>query len=218
MFEAVDTSKLLALMAAGAIFAAAGLYLLLRPKPQGGSAKIELFGLKFESSSAGLLVFLIGAAFLAIPLFVPEKPTELRDTLAPSSKPDDIASQGPVLLPARPDAKEVEPNDRVQDANQLLIGATASGRVRSGNIDWYVISTAEHIGKRLVIGLRLVEGSSVIAKLYNADEIQISHTGFVNSGAGMAKMELVGDKVFVQISSISSSFQGYEVFTRVEDL
>ncbi|MFD3189340.1 hypothetical protein ACFMPD_03565 [Sedimentitalea sp. HM32M-2] len=72
-FEAQETFKLVILMIAGAAFAGVGLWLLLRPKPSGASAKIELFGLKFESSSAGLLVFLIGAVFLVLPLFVPEK-------------------------------------------------------------------------------------------------------------------------------------------------
>ncbi|MEM0989669.1 MAG: hypothetical protein AAGK00_12360 [Pseudomonadota bacterium] len=70
---ALDGTKLLALMAAGGIFALAGLWLIFRPKEEGDTAKIELFGLKFQSSSAGLLVFLIGAVFLALPIFVPEK-------------------------------------------------------------------------------------------------------------------------------------------------
>jgi hypothetical protein len=72
-FTALDSTKLLALMAAGGLFAIAGLWLMFRPKTDGHSAKIELFGMKFESSSAGLLVFVIGAAFLGSPLFVQER-------------------------------------------------------------------------------------------------------------------------------------------------
>jgi hypothetical protein len=70
---ALDGAKLLALMLAGGVFALAGLWLMFRPQPAGEAARIELFGLKFQASSAGLLVFLIGAVFLAVPIFVPEK-------------------------------------------------------------------------------------------------------------------------------------------------
>ena len=63
-FEAQNPTILIVLMVAGAAFAGVGLWLLLKPKPTGSTAKIEIFGLKFESSSAGLLVFLIGAVFL----------------------------------------------------------------------------------------------------------------------------------------------------------
>ena len=45
-FEALDGTKLLLLMLAGVAFAAAGLYLMIRPKA-GDAAKIEIFGLKF---------------------------------------------------------------------------------------------------------------------------------------------------------------------------
>ena len=72
-FNTLEPTKLIALMIAGGLFALAGLWLMFRPRKDGHSAKIELFGMKFESSSAGLLVFVIGAAFLASPLFVQER-------------------------------------------------------------------------------------------------------------------------------------------------
>ncbi len=96
-FEALDGIKLVMLMAAGLLFAVVGLYLLIRPKPEGSAAKIELFGMKFESSSAGLLVFLIGAVFLVIPLFVAEK------------KPVVVAG-GEVAIPAPAPAPGEMPN------------------------------------------------------------------------------------------------------------
>ena len=62
------------LMAFGAVFSVAGLVLIFRKaKPDAGAAKIEFLGQKLEANSTGIVVFLIGAAFLAAPLFVPAK-------------------------------------------------------------------------------------------------------------------------------------------------
>lgn len=72
-FDTVDDQQISLLMLAGGIFAFIGLWMMFRPKTDGHAAKIELFGLKFESSSAGLLVFLIGSGFLAAPVFMTEK-------------------------------------------------------------------------------------------------------------------------------------------------
>ncbi len=82
---ALDGTKLLILMTAGGVFALAGLWLMFRPPVQGQAAHVELFGMKFQSSSAGLLVFLIGAVFLAVPVFVPER----------EQRPGGAAPQGP---------------------------------------------------------------------------------------------------------------------------
>lgn len=69
----LDGWKLLALMLAGGIFALAGLWLMFRPQPAGEANRFEFLGVKIQASSAGLLVFLIGAAFLTMPIFVPER-------------------------------------------------------------------------------------------------------------------------------------------------
>lgn len=58
---ALDSTKLAVIMAAGALFALAGLWLMIRPPAQGGSTSIELCGMKIQSASAGLLVFPVGA-------------------------------------------------------------------------------------------------------------------------------------------------------------
>jgi len=69
-FTALEPWKLIVLMAAGGIFSAAGLWLIFRPKTDGHSMVIHVAGMKLEASSAGVLVFLIGTAFFATPLFV----------------------------------------------------------------------------------------------------------------------------------------------------
>ncbi|HET9069402.1 MAG TPA: hypothetical protein VFN28_12215, partial [Amaricoccus sp.] len=71
--QGLDATKLFLLMALGAAFAAAGIYLLLRPSVRDGATRIELLGMKFNASSGGLLVFIIGALFLASPIVVPER-------------------------------------------------------------------------------------------------------------------------------------------------
>ncbi len=155
VFEAQNSTILVVLMVAGAAFAGVGLWLLLKPKTTGSSAKIEIFGLKFESSSAGLLVFLIGAVFLAIPLFVPEKDPGVQQAQATEDDPvsgvtetdPNIAAgatnqtgQAGLVLPPDPQVSEVEPNDKIQVANQLGFDQVLEGKVRSGEEDWYVIS------------------------------------------------------------------------------
>ena len=70
----MDSMRLWILMIAGGVFSVAGILLMFRAKQEGSSARLELFGQKFEASSTGIIVFLIGAAFLAAPVFVPERP------------------------------------------------------------------------------------------------------------------------------------------------
>lgn len=139
---ALDGTKLIVLMLAGGVFALAGLWLMFRPQPEGEAARVELFGLKFQASSAGLLVFLIGAAFLALPIFVPEKagPQRPADPSAPGSPP--TAGTDPNLpLPRLADSAELDPNDTISSANALILGQTVSGALSAGDLDWYVVAT-----------------------------------------------------------------------------
>jgi hypothetical protein len=233
-FEPLDGIKLLLLMAAGLIFCIAGLYLLIRPKPEGSAAKIELFGLKFESSSAGLLVFLIGAGFLAVPMFVPEKavtaqanPSTPRiETPSPAPTPDILSKKDPSGTSSDPapvagaDIKEVEPNDRIQQANMLTIGATAFGRILEGDVDWYIVSTAGNDGKVLLVKLRHVAGRPVQGSLYDHDEETQLGTGIVDTGAKTQRMTIKGDRAFLKVENIPPlpGRADYEVTTRIEDL
>jgi hypothetical protein len=139
---ALDGTKLIVLMLAGGAFALAGLWLMFRPQPEGEAARIELFGLKVQASSAGLLVFLIGAAFLAVPIFVPERAGPLPQD--PSPEPGSPSTPGTVPdlpLPRLADTEEVEPNDAISNANALVLGQTVRGALSPGDFDWYVVST-----------------------------------------------------------------------------
>jgi hypothetical protein len=165
-FTALDGSKILALMLAGGAFALAGLWLMFRPKPEGGAARLELFGMKFESSSAGLLVFLIGAGFIATPLVVDERPpTRPRSTPAGSAAapaPGEEATQPAsgqraVILPATAGAEEREPNNFVSEANQIAPNLFYSGEVRFDRDDaedWFVVPLGDGLGAEFTVQMR----------------------------------------------------------------
>lgn len=142
-FEAQAQSRLILLTVAGAVFAGAGLWLLLKPKPSGTTAKIELFGLKFESSSAGLLVFLIGAVFFVLPLFIPvipEKAVVPEPCLTMANGTCEDPSPAPPAPSPGASVAESEPNDQLLAANRISLGQSVSGEVREGNDDWFVVA------------------------------------------------------------------------------
>ena len=174
---ALDGTKLLILMLAGGVFAAAGIWLMFRPQAGGEAAKIEVFGLKFQSSSAGLLVFLIGAAFLAVPIFVPEKAVQLASaseatsTVRPptdeSSDEGEGSSKDPPPQAPHPDsaigkpgqqfvvhAEEREPNDSHGSANILVPGTAVAGRIKFGDRDHFCIDIPPGVTGTLVVTLR----------------------------------------------------------------
>ncbi len=232
----VDGTTVTLLMVAGAVFAAAGLWLLLRPKPSGTAARIELFGMKFESSSAGVLVFLIGAVFRAIPIVVPRERVDApTDTPAGGEAPETwagetdgvsgpavttLADPGPgeraVVLPVA-GAEEDEPNNTVHEANQLAFGATARGVGEdASDLDWYVVpvSGADPV---ITVGLRLISGFDVEADVFDQHERQV---GTVESRAGVAYLEVEPvdtDRLYVRVDAHSGGSATYEVFTRAGD-
>jgi hypothetical protein len=221
-FEAQGSVRLIVLMLAGAVFAGAGLWLLLRPKPAGGSARIELFGLKFESSSAGVLVFVIGAAFLALPLFVPEKSampaqdegvdsgSDLSGTGADAVEKIGAAGNVALRLPPDPEVGESEPNDRIQRANQIGPGQTVSGEVFKGNDDWFVVSAASGGARLMDMQVRKVAGSSFSAALLDSREESIGARTVYGIESGYVRGQVLdNDRFYVRISSGSSA--EYEV-------
>lgn len=219
--EPISTTRMIALMIAGGLFACVGLYLMVRPKPQ-GSAKIEIFGLKFESSSAGLLVFLTGAGFLAITIFVPEKQGALAgddvagpvppiavqpDVTKPKSPTTPLPAQGaqvaPVPITTANLIAETEPNDAIRDAMPLALGQTVTGRVERDNRDkdWYVVTLPDGGLTGYEIRLFHANGSgSVMANVYNARQEKI---GSVESRDGAKYLALEGrhsDRLYFQLS------------------
>lgn len=200
-FEAQDPVNLIFLRVVGALFAGVGLWLLLRPKPSGSTAKIELFGLKFESSSAGVLVFLIGAAFLAVPLFVPEK-VAVQQPLGPvdpNTQTFSLSGRAALMLPPDPEVAEVEPNDRIQGANMIGFGQTVSGEVRKGNDDWFVVAVPDGLAFVDFRVRNLGEGT-VSVRLFDANEKDFWRTTLFNRESDNLRMETDGnDRVYVLV-------------------
>ena len=164
MFTAQSETNVTILMLAGGVFAVVGLWLLIKPKPSSGAAKIELFGMKFESSSAGVLVFLIGAAFLSIPLFADVKErADVTETggpkkaatpaVAASQVKDPMPSTEALMLPPGPDTAEKEPNDSLRQSNQIAVGSIVSGVAAYDSSDWFVVPTPFEAHRKLEVKL-----------------------------------------------------------------
>jgi hypothetical protein len=130
----LDTAMLFALMGAGAVFALAGIWLLLRRSPE-GTSKVELFGLKFETSSAGLFVFAVGAMFLGLPVFIGQ--TSMERAAPPIAERGLDAAKSSELAPARIARKEVEPNNSAAAAHVLRLGEAVSGSVAQNSLDFF---------------------------------------------------------------------------------
>jgi len=176
---ALDGTKLIILMIAGGAFALAGLWLMFRPKPEGGAAKLELFGAKFEASSAGLLVFLIGAAFMAVPIVVPERESPSRPSAGAGEvrRAEPEAGSGELVaalpLPRLAESTESEPNDTISSSNALAIGQTVRGRLASGNNDWFVFAVDPTRGERLRVTFRNLGGGCPNYDLLDARENRV---------------------------------------------
>jgi hypothetical protein len=154
---------------AGAVFALAGLVLMMRPRPGGTTAKLELFGLKVEAGSAGVMAFPIGSAFLAAPIVVPERSQGLPGPDAPGLLPRNgavgstngggtagqqaLTGHVPVAITLK--SIEAEPDNTLPSANLAALGSSIQGRLEGiGSLDLYAIAIpAEVRGKELVANL-----------------------------------------------------------------
>lgn len=219
---ALDGAKLLILMAAGGLFSGVGLWLLLRPKPASG-AKIELFGMKFESSSAGLLVFLIGAAFLATPLFVPERAREARATHASAAggqaNADVAAEPAAATIPqrARAEGREREPNEGYDEANQIAVGDSISVVSDRESEDWFVLPIDPTQG---ALHIRIRSASyyctTMLMHLYTEDETSLPGTFFLpeENTAKTVEIPLAGSSyIFMRFTMPATELCRFELFT-----
>jgi hypothetical protein len=230
---ALDGAKLLALMLAGGVFALAGLWLMFRPQPAGEAARIELFGMKVQASSAGLLVFLIGAVFLAVPIFVPEKPISLAPSVAANDAPRANVQAPPFRATASEPATQVEeaafdvhagafiderePNNAVTEANRLELGQTMRGHVRPDDIDWFVVPTegveAESIR---VIFRHLGNSGCPVVSVQNAVERLIYRSQVCSYELSSSRtVPIDGPHVFVRVHP-NGSTTPYEVVVNAE--
>lgn len=216
-FEPISATRLIALMLIGGFFAFAGLYMMLRPRPE-GAAKVELFGLKFESSSAGLLVFLVGAAFLGVTLFVPERQQastqigELTEVEAVSEAPKPVPTEAPEPMSNVAISKEIEPNDGIRDAQPLPIGQVVAGRFKdqAGDVDWYSVSFEGGNIAQHEVKLRHVTGNNVWVTVYDAREQEI---GRISTGSGVAYLSLEDQTTSMIFLKASGAIGGWDTDT-----
>lgn len=212
-FGELDETKIFFLMGCGAAFALAGLWLMFRPKGR-GSAKVELFGLKFESSSAGLLVFLIGAGFIATPLVVAERP----QPVGPANRERGEIPGPPV---DQEHAGEKEPNNSPPRANEISLGVVYSAKLDAGRgdrEDWYAIPVSE-------LGLQdlSIEVSSEAATfddsevceiaVLDAKTEQLEAWHFAPIGSSIQKSIFVGehDYIFLKASTWGTRTCDYDI-------
>jgi hypothetical protein len=173
MLGSVETTKLVAVMVAGGVFALAGLALLFRPTRGDGEHSAELFGLKFRFSSAGIVVFLVGAAFLAAPLVVQEQPSPLKAPVQAGRNGGPVATG----LPPPIEGLEAEPNDHVSRPNQIEVGTTYTGMLGGDDVDYFVFRSSGTGFLRLV--LRVKEGT-VHATVFDANEQVVASASYIH--------------------------------------
>lgn len=165
----LDQTEKYVLMASGAVFALAGIYMMIKPSMRDGETKIEFFGLKFNASSGGLLVFLVGSGFLVGAALAPEKNlvsaersggTQAQakfDTSETNSNTGETNRNKAILLPEKADTPEQEPNNSIHDANQISKGVFYKARIdqeRKDNQDWFIIPTSDSKNKDMKIQIR----------------------------------------------------------------
>ena len=222
---ALDGTKLLIFMASGGVFAIAGLWLMFRPRVEGHAARVELFGLKFQSSSTGLLVFLIGAVFLAVPIVVPERPSAggtLRDEDGPAEtrlRESTAGQTAAVILPPGADAAEKESNDFVTEANQIARGSFYAGATdpeRRDVEDWFVVPTGGMTDLDFQLRNRAYEGQCYLT-LLNASEERLHGYSFPKEGTSLNENVFVGgsDHAFLRVHSYNDGYAcEYEIKVR----
>jgi hypothetical protein len=220
-------------MAIGLLFTLVGLYLILKRTTDENAAKIELFGLKFQSSSTGTLVFLIGTLFLLTPLFVPKIGNNSNGVVQAPSKeqPNPVAKLDSnstdvraLVLPVKAEAEEVEPNNQITQANQFIFGFGAKGaldRKRNDLHDWYVIDTSGYSGSDFTVQIRS-QGGGCRVYAYDQYEELLDKEYCENSG-GSARMDIFvenKERIYLMVTfngGSSASNAAYEVFLREKD-
>jgi hypothetical protein len=152
MVASLDAMLLFVLTAFGAVFAAAGLVLLFRGGARREEQVLEVLGLKFRFTSAGLVVFLIGALFLAVPVFV------RADRSPVHVGPPALAPQGGVGPTDRAQDGEVEPNDYISEANAIELGVNYAGAIDREDKDFFAFEAGPG-AQSLRLILRRVQGT-----------------------------------------------------------
>lgn len=167
----------------GGVFALAGLGLLTYRSSDVTQAHAELLGLKFRISSSGLVVFLVGAAFLAGPVVLTTvyKPVSQQgDGQRTANQPGQRITAG-----STPSASH-EPNDIRQQAAEIELGQIYTSSVDKTNdeIDFFMFYTSELSGgmARVTLDPDQVEGRyvGVVLTIYNQAGEEVYRVGDID--------------------------------------
>jgi hypothetical protein len=128
--------------------------------------------MKFNASSGGLLVFIVGALFVAAPIFVPERPkpnvTKIAGTAAATLMPN--AASGQQVTGITVEAVEVEANDTVASANRIVLGSAINGELSKGDVDYYAVDIPEDKTGDIVANVVVSAGDVALALFDDAGE------------------------------------------------
>lgn len=231
--QALDKPTLYFIMAVGLVLTMSGLYFIFKHKDDENAARIELFGLKFQSSSAGTLVVLLGAAFLVVPLFAPRASdgavtkTERSGAIVAQDANDPEANELggsarlAVMLPATAGAEEQEPNDQLTQSNQFEQGFGVKGSVnsdRDDHNDWYVVDVSSSEATDFTIKIRNLSGGCIVY-VYDQDEQEIG-SSYCNNNGGSKSFDVfarASDLLFFRVTysiPFGSRRGTYELFVQ----
>ena len=169
---ALNDVLLLLLFLAGAVICCSGLILLFkRTEPETGAAKVEFFGQKLEANSKGIVVFLVGAGFLAAPLYLMAQRPE---TAAKATSSNLEVKKSPAAEAAASGA-EAEDNNSSEKSNVLVLGGTVTGHVTAEDEDWYSVNSVSGSAKQLRVSLRSMHDGCVAYDLFSVDNQKIAY-------------------------------------------
>ena len=179
MFGTIDTTISSVLMVVGGLVMFVGLFLVFRPSAHG--AKFELFGLKFESSSAGILVFLVGTGLLVNPIYMDRVASQDAETIAddgtlqPQADGTVVATVPEGAMGGQPvdltvgralflEGAEIEPNNTLAGANVVAVGSSITGEVALGDDDFFTFFLPDGFEGEVAIN---VDGHSSNMKVFD---------------------------------------------------
>lgn len=215
MFQGLSPLLLYVMMGFGAICAFAGLAMMFRPTGAEGETRLELLGMKFNASSGGVIVFLIGAMFLAAPAVVPERRALAGSAAATvSAGRTTVAPVEPTELPVRKraDGREQEPNDGFDTGNRMSVGGSVQGLVERDDEDWFILPLDPNRSV-LSLGLRTNAGACTL-EVFSSSEKKLGYIQNIQPNTLKSEEFQIGGfpAIIVEITTLGTSCS-YEVFT-----
>ncbi|MEM6973624.1 MAG: hypothetical protein AAF577_12545 [Pseudomonadota bacterium] len=200
--QALTSTQLTVLMVFGGLVAAVGLYAIMRPPVSDGETRIKIFGLEFNASSGGLLVFVIGCVFLASPIFVPLQ-APIQGAVPVGSSGAAPPAGGTLITGVVPAGQEVEPNDHPRGANGIEIGRIYGGVVSGRDKDFFRAALKPDATRLRYVWRVMDDGSSSRCNLYLLDEFgETLVNEYQNPSNGRA---ISGEKSVVDVKAIGVS-------------